>query len=217
MNFISITNLSKSFKKKKILENVNFYADKGKIIGIIGPSGAGKSVFMKMLIKFLKPNSGRIIINSLTKNPIGFSMQNNSLYDNLSIKQNLNYFAKINNVPRKMRKNRIPYLIKQLNLEEYKKTLARDLSGGTKKRLDIACALLNDPEILILDEPFLGLDPALVNNLSKFILLLKKHGKTIIISSHRTIELSAICNKLFLIKNKKIYAINKSQINKAYE
>lgn len=212
MEIISVKNLSKRFKKKKILESVNLSIKQGEILGIVGPSSSGKSTFIKILIGFLKPTSGSITSNG----DIGFSMQENAIYEELNVKQNLNYFAKIYNVPRKERKKRITELIKQLNLTEFEKILVKELSGGTKKRVDIACSLISNPEIIALDEPFIGLDPKLINDLSKTIIALNKKGKTIIISSHRVNELSKICSRLIAIKNKKFYSISKSQINQVY-
>ncbi|MAG07820.1 hypothetical protein CMI46_03330 [Candidatus Pacearchaeota archaeon] len=219
MEIISINNLSKSFKKKKVIENTNFSIKQGEILGILGPSGSGKSTFIKTLIGFHKPSSGEIIINSeiintKTKNPLGFSTQENSVYDYLTVKQNLKYFSKIYQIPE--RKKRINYLLNKLNLKEFEKTLGKNLSGGTKKRLDIACALIPDSDIIVFDEPFLGLDPALINSISKLILELNSKGKTIIISSHRVKELSKICTKLIAIKNKKFYSLNKSEIEHVY-
>jgi ABC-2 type transport system ATP-binding protein len=219
MELVSINNLSKSFKKKKVIENVNFSIKQGEILGILGPSGSGKSTFIKTLIGFHKPSSGEIIINSeiintKTKNPLGFSTQENSIYDYLTVKQNLKYFSKIYQIPEK--KKRINYLLNKLNLKEFEKTLCKNLSGGTKKRLDIACALIPDPNIIVLDEPFIGLDPALINTISKLILDLNKKRKTIIISSHRVKELSKICTRLIAIKNKKFYSLHKSEIEQVY-
>ena len=107
-------------------------------------------------------------------------------------------------------------MIIQLNLEEYKKVLVRNLSGGTRKRVDVACALIKDPEIVVLDEPFLGLDPALVGSLSKLIAALKKSGKTIIISSHRARELSDICTRIVLLRSGQLFSIKKNQLGRVY-
>lgn len=188
-----VNNLSKSFGKKEVLKKVNFVVNEKEILGIIGKSGSGKSVLIKCLIGFQKPTSGNIKIKNNAK--IGFSMQNNSLYEYLTVKQNLYYFSKLYKVGKISRKETINSLITNLELDDFKNALVKNISGGTKKRVDIACALINNPQIIILDEPFTGLDPELVNNLAKVILQLKKQGRTIIISSHRINELSKICNK----------------------
>ena len=202
MDILSFKEVSKSFSHKKILKEVNFSVKKGEILGIVGPSGSGKSVLIKMLIGFIKPSSGNISFNLSPR--VGFSMQNNSLYNYLTVKQNLIYFSKLSGVSKSQRQNTISLLIKNLRLIEFENTLVKKLSGGTKKRVDIACALLNNPDVIILDEPFIGLDPTLIELLSKFILKLNNQGRTIIISSHRIKELSSISSRVLLVKNKKI-------------
>lgn len=214
MGLVSLNGVGKSFGKKKVLGNVNLEIKKGEVVGIVGPSGSGKSVLVKMIIGFLKPSEGSI---SFDENPVlGFSMQDNSLYDHLSVDQNADYFSKVYNVSKEDRKSRIPKLITTLDLGEFEKVLVKDLSGGTKKRTDLLCSLINDPDILILDEPFLGLDPSLVKALLKFITNLNKQGKTIIISSHRTNELSYLASRILMVKNKTLKEITKDEINQAY-
>lgn len=214
MSLVSLKGVGKSFGKEKILGDINLDIKKGEVVGIVGPSGAGKSVLVKMLIGFLKPSEGEI---TFQMNPlIGFSMQDNSLYDHLTVDQNAKYFSKIYGVPREDWKARIPRLIESLNLKDFEKVLVKNLSGGTKKRADLVCSLLNNPDILILDEPFLGLDPSLVKALSKYITDLNRQGKTIIISSHRTNELSRLASRILMVKDKTLKEITKSEINNAY-
>jgi ABC-2 type transport system ATP-binding protein len=210
MNVLVIDNVSKRFKNKLIIDNVSMSIRKGEILGILGPSGSGKSTFIKMIIGFFKPTKGTIKIydskEKKIKNQIGYSMQNNALYANLTVKQNLKYFAKMYDCPRKEIKVKISTLIEKLNLKEYEKELVTNLSGGTKKRVDIACALINDPEIIVFDEPFLGLDPKLIEDILE----------TIIISSHRITEILKICTKLIALKDKKFYDLPKNRINEVY-
>lgn len=216
MEIISLKEVSKSFGKNKVLDKINFSIEKGEIMGIVGPSGEGKSVLIKIILRFLNPDKGEKTF-FVPKTKIGFSMQNNSLYENLHVEQNIKYFAKIYGVGRKERKEFIPRLIKFLELENFKKTLTKNLSGGTKKRLDIACALVNKPKVLVLDEPFLGLDPERIKNLLKILLEINKEGTTLIISSHRIKELSLICKRIALIKNKQLKMIDKKDLNRVYK
>lgn len=137
MPLLQTVDLSRSFEKKSIFKDVSFSIEKGEIVGLIGRSGCGKSTLIKTLIGFLKPTRGHIIINSSSGHPIGFSMQDNALYEYLTVKQNLQYFADVYCVDKKIRKERIAHIITQLNLEEYKGTLVKHLSGGTKKRVDL--------------------------------------------------------------------------------
>ena len=214
MGLVSLKGVGKSFGRKKILGDINLEINKDEIVGIVGPSGSGKSVLVKMLIGFFHPTEGSIDFEMSPT--IGFSMQDNSLYEHLNVRQNAKYFSKIYDVSKKDRKERIPKLIESLDLKEFEKVLVKNLSGGTKKRVDLLCSLINNPDILILDEPFLGLDPSLVKALSKYILELHKLGKTIIISSHRTNELSYLATRMLMVKNKTLKEITKSEINNAY-
>ena len=211
MGEVIIQNLSKSFKKHIIFEDVNITINKGDIFGILGPSGSGKSVLIKILMGYIKPSKGFVKINGR----VGFSIQDNSYYENLTLYQNLNYFAKINNV--KNRKEKIDSLIKILSLEEYKKIRIMNLSGGTKKRADLACALLKSPDILILDEPFTGLDSFLINQLIDFFKELQKQGITIILSSHRLQKMDDFCNRFVFINQGKVSNLTKDKLKKLYK
>jgi len=207
---VKVSGIFKKFKNKIVLKNVNLSINKKEIIGLTGPSGCGKTVLIKMLMGYLKPDKGRIIINSR----IGFSVQDNSYYENLTLKQNLNYFAKINNI--KNRKEKIKELLNILSLEGYEKNILYNLSGGTKKRVDLACALLNDPQILILDEPFVGLDYSLIQQLSSLLARLRDNGMTIIMSSHVLEPIENLCDRVLFIKDGELNVISKSQIRDLY-
>ncbi len=217
LNFfmISFKEVSKDFGNKKILNKFSININKGEVVGLIGPSGAGKSVFIKMLIGFFNPSKG--IIKRDEKTKMGFSMQNNSLYDYLTVKQNLWYFSKIYGVDRKTSKKRIKTLINNLGLKDYEKKIVKDISGGTKKRVDIACSLINNPDVIVLDEPFAGLDPSLIENLLNFLKELNKKGKTIVVSSHRVREILSISSQIFLVNKKNIRNTTKSYVKNLYK
>jgi ABC-2 type transport system ATP-binding protein len=207
---IKLSGITKKYKDKAVLDNIDLSINKQEIIGITGPSGSGKSVLIKIIIGYLKQDKGTVSI----KSRLGFSTQENSFYDNLTLRQNLNYFSKIYDV--KERKDKIKEILRTLSLEEYEKYLVKNLSGGTKKRVDIACALLNEPEILILDEPFVGLDQLLIKQLSDFLTELNKNGMTIIMSSHVLAPIEALCNKIIFIKDKKLFLVKKSDLKEAF-
>lgn len=214
MNVIVADGITKSFGRKKVLDEVSFSVSPGEVVGFVGKSGAGKSVMIKILIDFYKPDKGAVKL--FTRAPIGYSMQDNALYDQLTVRQNLNYFSEIYGVDRGLRKQRIDYLIHILDLGEYEKVLLKNLSGGTKKRVDVACALLVDPDLVVLDEPFLGLDPVLVEGLSKLILALASSGKAVFVSSHQTDVLHNIATRILMLKEGKIKQISKSQMKEVY-
>lgn len=217
MEILRLNSIQKRFKEKEVLRGINLSLKKGEILGLVGKSGSGKSVLIKTIIGFLEPNSGKVIINSSSNNSLNYSMQENAIYDDLTVNQNLDYFASINKIKRKIRKEKINTLLKETSLEEYKKVLVRNLSGGTKKRVDLACSLMTDPEVLILDEPLLGLDPSLINSMAKLIRKLNEQGKTIIISSHQIEELYKICSRVVLLKEGTLYEIKKNEIRGVYD
>ncbi len=210
MDVIEIKGVSKKFGEKIVLENVSFNIAKGDIFGIVGASGSGKSVLIKILIGFLEPDVGGVNISG----KVGFSMQYNSIYDNLTVRQNLNYFSKIYEV--KERRQKIDFLIRALFLEEYEDVLVSKLSGGTKKRVDIACSLLNSPDILILDEPFAGLDSLLIASLTDFFNQLNQKGTTIIFSSHLLNHARDFCKKVAFISQGKARLISPKQLEGVY-
>ena len=216
MSLLFVDGVTKSFGRKKILDNVSFSVSPGEVVGFVGRSGAGKSVLIKILIGFYKPDKGYVLISSNSKDPIGYSMQDNALYDQLTIRQNLHYFSEIHKISRRIKKERVEFLINRLNLKEYENVLLKNLSGGTKKRVDVACALLTDPEIVIFDEPFLGLDPMLTDALADFIIALGKSGKAVFVSSHQTDVLNKISTRVVMLKGGKLYAIQKSQMREVY-
>ena len=133
----------------------------------------------------------------------------------MTLEQNLNYFSKIYSI--KNRKYVIVSVIKLLELEEYRHIVVKKLSGGTKKRVDLACALLNSPDILVLDEPFSGLDSFLVNSISNFLRGIEKMGVTIVLSSHLLDQVGNLCNRFFFIDNKKMTEITKERLVSLYK
>jgi len=212
----SIENLYKKMGGKQILNGINLSVEKGEILGLVGKSGAGKTVLIKIIIGFLKPDKGEIKINSKSEYPIGYSMQENAIYENLTVLQNLKYFAAINKIGWLTRRKRIRELIKSMELEEHKRKLVKNISGGTKKRVDLACALLGNPDIIVLDEPLLGLDPGLVDSILRIIKRIEKQGKTILISSHQITELRRICTRFVLLKDGILYKIKEKQLETVY-
>ncbi len=210
MSVIDLKGVSVKFKGNFVLNDVSFSVEDGDVFGIIGPSGSGKSVLIKLLIGFLEPYKGKVGVNS----KVGFSMQNNSIYDNLTLRQNLNYFGKMYGV--KNIKDRVDYLVEMLSLGEHEGKLVRELSGGTRKRVDLACAMLNSPEILVLDEPFVGLDSRLVNQLIGFLKSLNEGGMTVVLSSHLLENVKGFCNKVLFVEGGRTKLIDPGKLERVY-
>lgn len=204
---LQVRNLSKSFGKKEVLKNISLEIQKGEIFGIVGGSGVGKTVLLKTLIGFIKPNKGIILfedvdihqrLNYIRKN-FGFSTQEHCFYPELSVKENINYFGKIYKVKSNELKRSSEIFLKLLELEEYRNIVAKNLSGGTQRKLDISCAMIHSPKILLLDEPLSGLDPILRKKIIKILKEINKLGVTIVISSHYLEELEDFCTRILIL------------------
>lgn len=217
---IKVKNVNKRFGKNKILEKVNFEINSGEIFGIIGLSGSGKTTLLNTLIGFLRPDVGDVVFKlehllnfrdseeqyrSVFKNQIdaknifGFAAQSASVYSQLSSVENLDYFGRLYGLSKDVRKTNIDILLKLMNLYESRNLLAGNLSGGMLKRLDIACSLIHDPKILLLDEPTSDLDPLLRKQMWSLIKEINQKGTTIILSSHFLDELEHLCDRVGIL------------------
>lgn len=214
MNIISICDLSLTLQKKIILKAINLEIEKGQIIGLIGPSGSGKTTLMKTIIGFYDQESGKVIIDGkdLTKNKeeirkiVGYSTQEGCFYEELTVDENLRYFGRLYDLDDKTIKERTENLLRLVQLQNTNKVLAEKLSGGMKRRLDLAIALIHSPKILILDELTTGLDPLLRIDIWNLIMHINKTGVTVIFSTHLLDEVEKSCNSLVMIKDGKIIA-----------
>ena len=207
VNQIEIKDLSKKFGKHVVLDNVKLSIPKQKIYGIIGESGSGKTTLLKTIVGFWKTDKGKIEFEGrdLEKNTkfirqiVGFATQDDAVYPKLTVKENLEYFGALSNVPSNTLKNNIEKVLKFVNLEFAKNELGQNLSGGMQRRLDIACALIHNPRILILDEPTEDLDPLLRKDIVKLIKRINSDSTTIIITSHLLDEAEDLCDEIAIL------------------
>jgi len=187
---IEIENISKSFGKKQVLNGVQLAISEGKLYGLIGPSGAGKTTLVKMIVGMDKSNSGFIkVLNKQMPNlevlkDIGYMAQSDALYSSLTGKENLTFFASLYKLNKAEMQKRISYTASLVNLTNELNKKVSAYSGGMKRRLSLAIALIHNPKILILDEPTVGIDPELKIGIWNELLRLKKEGKTIIVTTH---------------------------------
>ncbi|WP_414051403.1 ABC transporter ATP-binding protein [Macrococcus animalis] len=208
-NLIELVDICKSYRNNAILKNVNMKVEKGKVYGLVGRNGAGKTTIMKIILGLTDYNSGYILFNNQVITPkkdnyfkakIGFLIDQASCYSDLTVYQNLMLFHSLKNESSKCYS--VDEVITLLNLTQYKNVKYTHLSMGNKQRVLIAIALLNKPELLILDEPLNGLDPQGVIEIRKLIKVLAKEYKmTIIISSHVLDELSKVIDIIGIINN----------------
>ncbi|WP_026894685.1 ABC transporter ATP-binding protein [Clostridiisalibacter paucivorans] len=207
---INIKNLNKSYKGVKALKDININMKTPAMIGLVGPNGAGKSTLMKILVGQALPTSGKITVDgkNLYKNfrylkkRLGYLPQDFGLYDELSVYEFLDYMACLKGIT-KNRKRRVQLCIEETNLEQKSNAKIKTLSGGQKQRVGIAQAMLNNPELFIVDEPTVGLDP---EERIKFRNLFSKGSKdkVVILSTHIIEDVQSICNYLIVLNKGKI-------------
>ena len=185
---ISINKLTVGYQTKTILDNINLNLEWGTVYGIIGPSGCGKTTLFKTIVGLIKPSSGELLIkNQLSSDDfnIGYMPQINALYEELTVMQHLQFFAAMYGInDRENKIQAVQNIIRIVSLESFKNNKVSKLSGGEKQRVSLAIAMIHSPDILVLDEPTVGLDPKLRNELWKTFRQLASEGITILISSH---------------------------------
>ena len=209
MEILKCENLKKIIKNKTLVENISFSANKGDIIGLVGPNGAGKTTIIKLILGLIKLTEGKVLINGYdiqndfvnAINKVGAIVENPDLYMYLSGYDNLKLTA---NNYRNMTKERINEVIKIVGLEQRIKDKVSTYSLGMRQRLGIAEAIINNPELLILDEPTNGLDVEGIIEIRELIKELSSKGIAILISSHNLTEIDNLCNRIIAIKNGKI-------------
>ncbi|MBU8914714.1 ABC transporter ATP-binding protein [Neobacillus sp. 114] len=207
---IKVENVSKSFSKKAVLQNVDLSIEKGQLYGLIGPSGAGKTTLVKMIVGMEKADNGEIqVLNTKMPNlailqEIGYMAQSDALYAELTGEENLKFFASLYKLNKEEQKNRIAYASGLVNLTDDLKKRVSAYSGGMKRRLSLAIALIQDPKILILDEPTVGIDPELKLSIWNELLRLKnEEGKTIIVTTH-VMDEAERCDYVAMVRDGRI-------------
>jgi len=215
MNAIEVENLSKFYGPARGIEEVSFSVKKGEIMGFLGPNGSGKTTTMRILTCFFPPTSGtaricgRDILNDSfsVRQKIGYLPENVPLYMDMPVFSYLNFFAEIKGVPSRMKKKKVDEVIQRCELQSVSHRLIRKLSKGFRQRVGIAQALLNDPEVLILDEPTVGLDPKQIIDIRS---LIKGLGgsQTVILSTHILPEVSMTCDRVIIMHQGKLVAVD---------
>ncbi len=226
-----VEHVSKIFGSRYVLNDVDFEVCRGEVFGIIGSSGSGKTTLLNTLVGFIKVDKGDVkfrnvdMLNSKDaqsfrsiyhhqkelKKIYGFAAQNPSFYPNLTVIENLCYFGYLYNLSRGTIQSNAEYLLELVGLSQSQHIQAKNLSGGMKRRLDIACSLIHDPRILILDEPTADLDPMLSNKIWNFLRIINQRGTTIILASHHILDMENLCDRVAVLKEGRIVAIGKPE------
>jgi len=220
-NTVFVTDLTRKFGDFIAVNKINFSVNEGEIFGFLGANGAGKTTTIRMLIGLLKPSSGTAFVNGYNvlneankiKASIGYMSQKFSLYTDLTVKENIEFYGGIYGLKRKEIKNKIEDLLNYLNIHEYKNKLVKELSLGWKQKLALCVAIIHDPKIIFLDEPTSGVDPISRRDFWQLIYELSAKGKTIFVTTHNMDE-SEYCHRVSIMKDGNIIALDAPQILK---
>ena len=216
-NQLISSNLIRKFGARTVVDNVSFYVNSGEVVGLLGPNGAGKTTSFYMTVGLLKPSSGNVQIdgNDITELPIhkrarmgiGYLPQNSSVFRKLSVEDNLRAIMEVWGIPRKKRPALLEKLIDQFGIGHIRKSLGISLSGGERRRLEIARTLVISPRFLLLDEPFAGIDPVTVAEIQELIKkLVADENLGVLITDHNVRETLSLCSRAYILAGGKILA-----------
>ncbi len=218
---IATEGLVKRYGKRDVVRGVDLKVFAGEIVGLLGPNGAGKTTSFYIIVGLIPATAGKVFINDqpITRLPmyrrarlgIGYLPQEASVFRKLSVRDNLNCIAQSLPVSRKERQHRVEAMLEELGLQTVSKQPAYTLSGGERRRLEIARALLTEPRFLLMDEPFSGVDPISVAEVQKIVLALKDKGIGVLITDHNVRETLRIVDRAYLLHDGKVLAEGDSQ------
>lgn len=230
---LEVREVEKSFKKKKILKGVSLSVDRGEIVGLLGPNGAGKTTLFNTIIGFISADKGRIFLDGedVTHLPpfkrarkgLSFLPQEHTLFEDLTVLENLLIFLEFFTESKEEAIAKAEDLLKDFGLLELKDQKAYSLSGGQKRRLEIARSLITTPKYILLDEPFAGLDPIIVSEIREIVKELKNSGIGVLITDHNVRETIKMVDRVYIISEGKVLAhgspeevINNEEVRKTY-
>ena len=222
MNTVEASQISKSFKGIKVVEDVSFTIGQGEVFGMVGPNGAGKTTTIRMLMDIIKPDSGEIKIlgepiNEGIKNRIGYLPEERGLYRKLTVSESLSYLAALKNMKRRLARERAEELLKRVNMLPHKDKKTQELSHGMGQLIQFIVTILHDPELVVFDEPFAALDPVNTQLLKELILELRSQGKSVILSTHMMNQVEELCDRILMInKGRAVLYGSLSEIKSRY-
>ena len=208
MHALEFESVSKSFAEKNVIKDISFSVEKGEIFGLLGPNGAGKTTLIRLLLDILKPDSGEIrvfggFLTPDVKDRIGYLPEERGLYRKTKLLDMLIYLAQLKNVPHKKAQANAEVLLKSLELYEYRGKRVEELSKGMQQKIQFVSSIIHDPELIILDEPFSGLDPVSTKTIKARILEYKNAGKTVILSTHMMEQAQKLCDRILMLNKGK--------------
>jgi len=204
MPAVELNNICKSYNDHLVVNNVSFTVAQGEIFGLIGPNGAGKTTTIRMMMDITKPESGEISIlgeslNEATKNKIGYLPEERGLYKKITVLGSLVYLASLKGMGNRAARTRAEELLQRVDMLPHQEKKIEELSRGMGQIIQFLVTIIHDPQLLILDEPFAGLDPVNTELLKEMILELRRQGKAIILSTHRMNEVEELCDRILMI------------------
>lgn len=211
MDILKAQNLSKSIKKTKIVNDISLEISSGEVVGLLGPNGAGKTTTFYMICGLLVPSGGRVLLNEsdITKLPlhkrsnlgIGYLPQESSIFKDLSVEDNLAFAAEVHIKDSEQKEKRIEEMLEAFNIASIRKRKGVSLSGGERRRVEIARALTKNPKFILLDEPFAGVDPLAVIDIQRIIEKLVSLNIGVLITDHNVRETLGVCDRAYVIKS----------------
>jgi len=204
---LNVKNLTKTFDGRNVLENITFDVHKREVFGLLGPNGAGKTTLIRTILDIFRPDAGKISLFGRTfsddiKDTIGYLPEEGSLDKEIGVGECIRYFAELKHVDEIDRKMEV--WLEKLDLKEYQNKKIQELSKGMHRRLQFILAIIHQPDILILDEPFSGLDPLNIKTLKDILLDLSSRGMTIIMSTHQMDEVERMCDRILMLNDGKM-------------
>jgi lipopolysaccharide export system ATP-binding protein len=206
---LSTENINKTYKGRQVVKNVTVEVNQGEIVGLLGPNGAGKTTSFYMMVGLIKPDSGKVFLDDqeITRMPmykrsqmgIGYLPQEVSVFRNLSVEDNILAILQMTQTSKAQQKERLEELLEEFHLTHVRKNLGNKLSGGEKRRTEIARGLAISPKFVLLDEPFAGVDPIAVEDIQSIVLKLRKKGIGILITDHNVQETLSIVDRAYLL------------------
>jgi len=206
---VEVSHVSKSFGPVKAVDDVSFTVEKGEIFGLLGPNGAGKTTIIRLMLEIFKPESGQVSIlggpiDEAKKDRIGYMPEERGLYQDIALERVLIYLATLKDVPSDEARRRANQYMDQFDLTAYRNKKVKDLSKGMQQKAQIIATLLHQPELVIIDEPFSGLDPVNTQMVKNVLIDLRSQGATIIMSTHQMHQVEEMCDRILLINHGRV-------------
>ncbi len=216
MAILSVDHISKAYKKRLVVNQASFSVESGQVVGLLGPNGAGKTTSFYMAVGLIRPDSGRVLLEDKNitrlsmhrraRAGIGYLPQEASVFRKMSVFDNVYSVLQLRGIGRKQAKGRALELLEELNVTHILKEIGQSLSGGERRRVEIARSLATDPKFILLDEPFAGVDPISIQDIKNIILHLKQRGIGVLITDHNVRETLQICDRAYIMSSGEVIA-----------